>query len=76
MLMLATAVTAQVSIQMEIKSTKTFDSIFVKSEARLQTKQMLRAAFAPSVTLQDKESLKPGMYEILGDSTLLGVILA
>ena len=75
MLMLTTTVMAQVSIQMEIKNTNTFDSIFVKSEARLQTKQMLRAAFAPSVTLQDNESLKPGMYEILGDSTLLGVVL-
>ena len=74
-LVLAMAVSAQVSIQMEIKNTITFDSIFVKSEAKLQTKQMLRAPFAPSVTLQDKESMKPGMYEILGDSTLLGVIL-
>ena len=26
------------------------------------------------MTLQDKESLKPGMYEILGDSTYLAVI--
>ena len=75
MLMLATAMMAQVSIQMEIKNTNTFDSIFVKSEAKLQTKKVLSTAFAPSVTLQDKESLKPGMYEILGDSSLLGVIL-
>ena len=69
------AVSAQVSIQMEIRNTNTYDSIFVKSAAKLQTKQSLGVAFAPSVTLQDKESLKPGMYEILGDSTLLGVIL-
>ena len=75
MMVLAMTVMAQVSIQMEIKNTKTFDSIFVKSPAKLQTKQMLRAPFSPSVTLQDKESLKPGMYEILGDSTMLGVIL-
>lgn len=75
MLMLATAMMAQVSIQMEIKNTNTFDSIFVKSEAKLQTKKVLSTAFAPLVTLQDKESLKPGMYEILGDSSLLGVIL-
>ena len=75
MLMLATAMMAQVSIQMEIKNTNTFDSIFVKSEAKLQTKKVLSTAFAPSVTLQDKESLKPGMYKILGDSSLLGVIL-
>ena len=75
MLMLATAMMAQVSIQMEIKNTNTFDSVFLKSEAKLQTKKVLSTAFAPSVTLQDKESLKPGMYEILGDSSLLGVIL-
>ena len=74
-LMLATAVMAQVNIQMEIKGDKSYDSVFVKSPARLQTKQQLRAAFASSVTLQDKESLKPGMYEIFGDSTKLGVIL-
>ena len=75
MLVLAMTVMAQVSIHVDLKNTKTFDSIFVKSPAKLQTKQMLRAAFSPSVTLQDKESLKPGMYEILGDSTMLGVIL-
>ena len=75
MLMLAMTAMSQVSIQMEIKNTNTYDSIFVKSPAKLQTKQMLRAAFAPSVTLQDKESLKPGMYQIFGDSTELGVIL-
>ena len=69
------AVSAQVSIHVDLKDTKTFDSIFVKSPAKLQTKQSLSAAFAPSVTLQDKESLKPGMYEIFGDSTFLGVIL-
>ena len=74
-LVLAMAVSAQVSIHVDLKNTKTFDSIFVKSPAKLQTKQSLRAAFAPSVTLQDKESLKPGMYEILGDSTQLGEIL-
>ncbi len=62
MLMLATAVMAQVSIQMEIKGDKSYDSIFVKSEAKLQTKQMLRTALAPSVTLQEKEARKPGTY--------------
>lgn len=75
MLMLATAVMAQVSIQMEIKGDKSYDSIFVKSPSKLQTKQSLRAAFSPSVTLQDKESLKPGMYEIFCDSTFMTVIL-
>ncbi|MDD6185199.1 MAG: DUF5106 domain-containing protein [Bacteroidales bacterium] len=75
MLMFATAVMAQVSIHIEVKSDKPYDSIFVKSPAKLQTKQVLKAAFAPSVTLQDKESLKPGMYEIIGDSTMLSMIL-
>ena len=75
MLMFATAVMAQVSIHIEVKSDKSYDSIFVKSPAKLQTKQLLKAAFAPSVTLQDKESLKPGMYEIIGDSTMLSMIL-
>jgi hypothetical protein len=75
MLVLAFAVTAQVNIRIDLQNTKTFDSIFVKSEAKLQTKRYVSAPFGPSVTLQDKESLKPGMYEILGDSTFLGVIL-
>lgn len=75
MLMLAATVMAQVNIQIEIKGDKSYDSIFVKSPAKLQTKQSLSAAFAPSVTLQDKESLKPGMYEIFGDSTFMAVVL-
>ena len=75
MLVLAIAATAQVNIHIDLKQEKTFDSIYVKGAAKLQSKQKLSAAYAPSVTLQDKESLKPGMYEILGDSTLLGVIL-
>ena len=66
---------AQVNIHIDFKLDQQFDSVFVKSESKLQTKQMLRAPYSPSVTLQDKESLKPGMYEIIGDSTLLGVIL-
>lgn len=75
MLMLATAMMAQVSIHIDVKGDKSYDSIFVKSPAKLQTKQVLKAVFAPSVTLQDQESLKPGMYEIFGDSTMLCVIL-
>lgn len=75
MLMFALAATAQVNIHVDIKGDKTYDSVFVKSEAKLQTKKYLSAPYAPSVTLQDKESLKPGMYQILGDSTFLGVIL-
>lgn len=75
MLMFTTTIMAQVNIRIDLQNTKTFDSIFVKSEAKLQTKKYLSAPFGPSVTLQDKESLKPGMYEILGDSTFLGVIL-
>ena len=73
--MFTMTIMAQVNIHIDLKNTKTFDSIFVKSEAKLQTKKYLSAPFSPSVTLQDKESLKPGMYEILGDSTFLGVIL-
>ena len=75
LLMFTMTIMAQVNIHIDLKNTKTFDSIFVKSEAKLQTKKYLSAPFSPSVTLQDKESLKPGMYEILGDSTFLGVIL-
>ena len=75
MLLLAIAATAQVNIHIDFKLDRQFDSVFVKSEAKLQTKQVLRAAYGPSVTLQDKESLKPGMYEILADSTFVGVIL-
>lgn len=74
MLMFAMACMAQVSIHIDIKGDKTFDSVFVRSEAKLQTKKYLSAPYSPSVTLQDKESLKPGMYEILGDSTYLAVI--
>ncbi len=73
--MFTTTLMAQVNIHIDLQNTKTFDSIFVKSEAKLQTKKYLSAPFGPSVTLQDKESLKPGMYDILGDSTFLGVIL-
>jgi thiol-disulfide isomerase/thioredoxin len=71
----ACSATAQVNIRIDLANTNTFDSVFVKSAAKLQSKQKLSAPFGPSVTLQDKESLKPGMYEILGDSTLLGAIL-
>lgn len=74
-MMFAIAATAQVNIRIDFKNTKTFDSIYIKSEAKLQTKKYLSAPFGSSVTLQDKESLKPGMYEILGDSAFLGVIL-
>ena len=74
MLMFTMACMAQVSIHIDIKGDKSFDSIFVRSEAKLQTKKYLSAPYSPSVTLQDKESLKPGMYEILGDSTYLAVI--
>lgn len=74
-LLLTLAATAQVSIHIDIKGDRTYDSLFVKSEARLQTKKYLSAPYSASVTLQDKESLKPGMYQILGDSTFLGVIL-
>ena len=75
LLMFALASMAQVSIQIDFKNAKDFDSVFVKSEAKLQTKKYLSAPYGPSVTLQDKESLKPGMYEILGDSTFIGVLL-
>ncbi len=74
MLMFTMAGMAQVSIHIDIKGDKTFDSVFVRSEAKLQTKKYLSAPYSSSVTLQDKESLKPGMYEILGDSTYLAVI--
>ena len=74
-MMFAMAATAQVNIRIDFNNTKTFDSVYVKSEAKLQTKKYLSAPFGSSVTLQDKESLKPGMYEILGDSAFLGVIL-
>lgn len=74
MLMFTMSCMAQVSIHIDIKGDKTFDSVFVRSEAKLQTKKYLSAPYSPSVTLQDKESLKPGMYEILGDSTYLAVI--
>lgn len=75
MLMLVLTSQAQVSIHIDLPQDKPYDSIYVKSEAKLQTKKYLSAPYAPSVTLQGKESLKPGMYQILGDSTFLGVIL-
>lgn len=75
MLMFALTSQAQVNIHIDIKGDKTYDSVFVKSEAKLQTKKYLSAPFGSSVNLQDKESLKPGQYQILGDSTFLGVIL-
>lgn len=75
MLMLAIAATAQVNIHIDIVDDRKFDSVSVESEAKLQTKKYLRVPFASSMTLQDKESLKPGMYEIKGDSTFLGVLL-
>lgn len=75
LLVFTVAAMAQVNINITMKLDQKFDSVFVKSEARLQTKKVLRAPYGPSVTLQDKESMKPGMYEILGDSTFLGVIL-
>ena len=65
----------QVNIHIDFKWDRKFDSVFVKSQAKLQTKKVLRAPYGPTVTLQDKESMKPGMYEIMGDSTFLGVIL-
>lgn len=74
MLVFAVAVTAQVNINITMKMDQKFDSVFVKSEAKLQTKKVLRAPYGATVVLQDKESMKPGMYEILGDSTFLGVI--
>lgn len=52
-----------------------FDSIKIISFAPHQTKQVLQSPFSQSVTLQSNESLKPGMYNVLGDSTSLGVIL-
>ena len=78
MLTLALAASAQVNIRIDIKQSKdnkAYDSIYVKSEAKLQTKKTLAAPYSSSVTLQDKESLKPGMYEIFGDSTFMAVIL-
>lgn len=75
MLMFTLAATAQVSIHIDFKTDDQYDSVYVRSAAKLQTKKMLKAAYGPSVTLQDKESMKPGMYEIVGDSTFLGVIL-
>lgn len=75
MLIFAMAAMAQVNINITMKLDQKFDSVFVKSQAKLQTKKVLRAPYGSSVILQDKESMKPGMYEILGDSTFLGVIL-
>lgn len=74
-LLFTLASTAQVNIHIDIKGDKTYDSVFVRSDAKLQTKKYLSAPYSSSVTLQDKESLKPGMYKILGDSTFLGVML-
>ena len=39
MLMFTMACMAQVSIHIDIKGDKTFDSVFVRSEAKLQTKK-------------------------------------
>ena len=75
LLMFALASMAQVTVQIEFKKAQTFDSVFVKSDAKLQTKKYLSAPYSTSVTLQDKESLKPGQYQILGDSTFIGVLL-
>jgi len=66
---------AQVSIRIDMSNTQKFDSVSVETTAKLQTKKKLKAPFASTITLEDKESLKPGMYQILGDSTFLGVIL-
>ena len=74
-LLFTLATTAQVNIHIDFKGDESYDSVFVRSEAKLQTKKYLSAPYSSSVTLQDKESLKPGMYEILGDSTFFGVIL-
>lgn len=74
-LLFTLAATAQVNIHIDIKGDKTYDSVFVRSDAKLQTKKYLSASYSSSMTLQNKESLKPGMYKILGDSTFLGVIL-
>ena len=72
---LTLAAMAQVSIRIDFSSAQDFDSIFVRSEAKLQTKKYLSAPYSQSVTLRDQESLKPGMYEMMGDSTFLGVLL-
>ena len=75
MLMFTTTIMAQVNIKITVKTDQKFDSVFVKSEAKLQTKKYLSAPFETTVTLKDKESLKPGQYQILGDSTFIGVLL-
>ena len=49
--MFAIAATAQVNIHIDLQNTKTFDSIFVKSEAKLQTKKYLSAPFGSSANL-------------------------
>ena len=46
MMFLTLAASAQVSIHIDIKGDKTFDSVFVRSEAKLQTKKYLSAPFA------------------------------
>jgi len=74
--MFALAATAQVNIHIDIKRyEQTFDSIFLESASKLQSKTKISAPYSSSVSLRDKESLKPGMYKILGDSTFLAVIL-
>ncbi len=75
MLMLTLSGIGQVNIRINLRQDRDFDSIYVRSEAKLQTKKHLSAPYGPTVTLQDKESLKPGMYEVFGDSTLLGLII-
>jgi len=75
-LVLLTLVTsAQVNVHIDFIGDQNFDSVSVETVAKLQTKKKIKVAYAPSVTLQDKESLKPGMYKVMGDSTFLGVVL-
>ncbi len=65
---------AQVSINITIPDA-TYDSVFIKGFAKHQTEQELKAPFSKNIVLKDKQSLKPGMYNILGDTTSIGVIL-
>ncbi|MDY6348168.1 MAG: hypothetical protein SPL42_07060, partial [Bacteroidales bacterium] len=64
----------QVSVKISFPESQ-YDSVFVKGFAKHQTTQELKAAFSKDVTLKDSKSLKPGMYNILGDSTSVGVLL-
>ena len=54
---------------------KECDSVFIKGFAKHQTTQVLKAPFSKNVVLKDAKSLLPGMYNILTDSTSVGVIL-